>query len=161
MSEPTQVFVDGWLFVLREAFEGGRLGEGTAFLDGTSADGAVNNGLLATLDALTPQQASNANVSGLSVAAHAAHIAYYLEVSLRQAQGDFSPVDWPGSFEPREIDVAGWAATRQRIQRAYEELVRFARSYTSWTVEATGGMAAILAHTAYHLGAIRQIAKRL
>jgi hypothetical protein len=161
MSESVNVFVEGWLSVLREAFEGGMPGQGTAFLDGTSADGKVNNGLFATLGALTPEQASDATVSGLSIAAHTAHVACYLEVSLRQARGDFGAVDWPGSFEPREVDAAGWATTRQRVQRAYEELVPFARRYSSWTVEATGGMAAILAHTAYHLGSIRQIVKQM
>ena len=41
--------IDGILDILNEAVLGGTPGHGTAFLDGTRADGSGNHGLLATL----------------------------------------------------------------------------------------------------------------
>ena len=154
------VFVQGWMVVLREAFEGGQPGQGAAFLNGTQRNGRGNHGLFATLAALTPEQASDDHASGTSAAAHAAHVAYHLEVSLRQVRGEFEPVDWPGSFEPRDVNEAEWEKVQARIHAAYKELVALAGVTTEWNVQSAGGMAAILAHTAYHLGAIRQVAKR-
>jgi hypothetical protein len=157
MSE--KAFVEGWLDVLREACEGGRPGEGTAFLDGTKADGSGNSGLFATLDALSAEQASDPTALGTSVAAHAAHVAFYLEVTVRWAGGDRGPFDWKGSFEPRVVDEARWQATRNRVRAAYRAVVDLARKTQTWDEDAAGGLAASLAHLAYHLGAIRQIVK--
>lgn len=157
MSDP--VFVNGWLDVLREAVEGGRPGEGTAFLDNTKADESGNSGLLAALDGLTAEQASTPTLLGTSVAAHAAHTAYHLEVSVRWAKGDRGPFDWKGSFEPRAVDEEGWRALRAKVRAAYEGMVGLAQNTSHWDPDAAGGLAAALAHVAYHLGAIRQIVK--
>jgi hypothetical protein len=154
-----KAFLDGWLFVLREACEGGRPGQGTAFLDGTKADGSGNNGLLATLDSLSAQQASDPTALGLSIAAHAAHTAYHLEVGVRWANGDKGPYDWPGSFEPKAVDDAAWYRLRARVRAAYAATLALAQSIQNWDEDAAGGLAATLAHVAYHLGALRQTVK--
>lgn len=54
MSDPT--WLRRTLEVLKEAAEGGTPGRGTAFLDGTRADGSGNHGLLATLGRLSAAQ---------------------------------------------------------------------------------------------------------
>ncbi|MFZ5990987.1 MAG: DinB family protein [Deinococcota bacterium] len=157
MSE--KVFVESWLDVLREACEGGRPGEGTAFLDNTKPDGRGNHGLFATLDALTAEQASDPTALGTSVAAHATHVAFHLEVMVRWAGGDRGPFDWKGSFEPRAVEAAQWQTTRDRVRAAYQAVVDLARKTEAWDEDAAGGLAASLAHVAYHLGAIRQVVK--
>jgi hypothetical protein len=149
----------GLLAVLREACEGGVPGEGTAFLDGTR-DG-VNNGLFATLDRLTAEQASDASVLGLSVAAHAAHTAYHMEVVVRWESGDRGPFDWAGSFAPAQVDNAQWAATRMRARTAYEALVAYIGEAPEWDADTTAGFVGATAHVAYHLGAIRQAVKKI
>lgn len=154
-----KVFVESWLEVLQEAFEGGRPGEGTAFLDGTKADGSGNSGLFATLEALSAEQASDPTALGTSVAAHAAHVAFHLEVMVRWAGGDRGPFDWKGSFEPRIVDETQWQATRDRVRAAYRAFVDLAHRTEVWDENAAGGLAASLAHVAYHLGAIRQVMK--
>lgn len=162
MSDPAAshpAFVDGLLHVLGEACEGGRPGAGTAFLDGTRADGSGNHGLFATLDALSAARASDPTPLGLSVAAHAAHSAYHLEVGVRWVRGDRGPFDWPGSFEPRVVDEAGWRALRERVREAYDGVVSLARGNPTWDEDAAGGLAGLLAHVVYHLGAIRQTLK--
>lgn len=149
----------GWLDVLREACEGGEPGQGTAFLDGTRADGSGNHGLFATLDALTAAQASVATPLGLSVAAHAAHTAYHMEVCVRWEAGERGPFDWVGSFEPRQVTPDEWDALRGRVRAAYEALRGLAVRTGEWDEDAAAGLAGALAHVAYHLGAVRQLVK--
>ena len=151
--------VKGMLEILREAFEGGRPGEGTGFVESTKKDGSRNSGVFATLDELTAAQASKPTALGTSVAAHAAHVAYHLEVTVRWMRGDRGPFDWAGSFEPGAVDDAEWAATRTRVRTAYDGLATEAAGMAEWDEDAAGSVAASVAHAAYHLGAIRQIAK--
>lgn len=151
--------VNGMLTILRETFEGGEPGKGTGFLDNTKADGSGNSGVFATLDALSASQASQPTALGASVASHAAHLAFHIEASVRYAKGDRGRNDWQASFEPRAVDDAGWRETRGRVRGAYDELLALARGVTEWNEDHANGLAATLAHAAYHLGAIRQIAK--
>ena len=154
-------FVDGWLDMLREACEGGRSGQGTRFLDVTRADGGGNHGLFATLDALSAAQASDPTPLGLSVAAHAAHAAFHLEVGPRWAAGERGPFDWKGSFEPSEVNDAEWRALRARVRSAYDGQVALARRVIEWDEDEAAGLAGALAHVVYHLGALRQTVKLL
>jgi hypothetical protein len=154
-----QAFVDGWLQVLREAMEGGLPGQGTAFLDGTNTDGTGNKGLLATLERLSSTQASNSTPLGQGIAAHTAHTAYHMEVTVRYVNGDRGPFDWPGSFSPSTVDEAEWAKQRARIKAAYESVLNLAKTTPNWDEDSAGGLAATLAHVCYHLGAIRQLIK--
>ena len=149
----------GVLEMLREAYEGGRPGEGTGFVESTKADGSRNSGVFATLDGLTAEQATRPTALGTSVAAHAAHVAYHLEVTLRWVNGDRGPFDWQGSFEPRAVDEAAWIAARARVRAAYEALAAYAAGRPEWNEDVAGSLAASVAHAAYHLGAIRQVAK--
>ncbi len=155
-----QNFVRGWLDVLREAVEGGEPGRPTGFLDGTAADGSGNHGLLATLAALSAEQASAITALGTSVAGQAAHTAYHMEVTVRWARdGDRGPFDWKGSFSPATVDADGWRALQERLRAAYADVRALAQGTGDWTEDAAGGMAATLAHVSYHLGAIRQLVK--
>ncbi|UBV42549.1 DinB family protein [Deinococcus taeanensis] len=161
MTEPAPPPVQGLLDVLREAVEGGRPGHGTAFVDGTKADGSGNHGLLATLDHLSAAQASQ-SVLGTTIAAHAAHTAYHLEVIIRwERDGDRGPFDWPGSFQPAQVDEAAWTEQRRRLRAAYNEVLHFVETQRDQplTEDLLGGLSGAVAHVAYHLGAIRQLLK--
>jgi hypothetical protein len=63
------------------------------------------------------------------------------------------------AVRPRTVDEAAWSARRARVRAAYEAAVALARRQATWDADAAGGLAASLAHAAYHLGAMRQIAK--
>jgi hypothetical protein len=154
-----QAFVTGLLDLLKEACEGGEPGKGTGFLENTKPDGSGNAGVFATLDGLIAAEASDPTALGTSIAGHASHLAFHLEVSVRWANGDRGPFDWKGSFAPREVDEAAWAATRARVRAAYAAMVAHARATHDWPEDEAGGLAAALVHVAYHLGAIRQIQK--
>jgi hypothetical protein len=155
----TNPYVAGFLGVLRETFEGGAPGQGTAFLDGTNPDGSANHGLFATLEQLTAQQASVPTALHSSIASQAAHTAFHMEATLKYVRGDRSINDWASSFEPRVVNDAEWIKLRQRVKKAYDDIIELASSTTEMSDDTAGGMAATLAHAAYHLGAIRQIIK--
>ncbi|MFC4640080.1 DinB family protein [Deinococcus hohokamensis] len=153
--------IDGLLDILKEAVEGGTPGQGTAFLDGTAADGSGNHGLLATLADLSAAQASQ-EVLGATIAGQARHIAFHMEVIVRwERDGDRGPFDWKGSFQPAQVTEAEWPALQQRVQAAYEGVRAFAQSQKEQPVtgDMTGGLGGAVAHVAYHLGAIRQLVK--
>lgn len=154
-----QAFVEGLLDIVKEAFEGGAPGQGTGFLENTKADGSGNAGLFATLDGLTAKQASAPTVLGASIASQAAHLAFHLEVGVRWANGDRGPFDWKGSFHPSEVDEPAWAARRARVRAAYANMITHIHAVKDWTADDAGSIGATIAHTAYHLGAIRQILK--
>lgn len=156
-------WVDGILDILKEAVEGGTPGQGTAFLDGTKADGSGNHGLLATLDSLTAAQASQ-DVYGSSIAGHTLHTAYHLEVIVRwERDGDRGPFDWQGSFGTGQVTDDEWDEARVRLRTAYDSLCAFARTQAAQpaTSDAVGGLAGGMAHVVYHLGSIRQMVKAL
>lgn len=157
-----QAWLNGTLTVLKEAVEGGTPGRGTAFLDGTEADGSGNHGLLATLAGLNAAQASGPTALEVSVASHASHLAYHMEVVARWENGERGPFDWKASFQPGTVDDVGWQALQARVQAAYTALLEVAHRPTDWDDEeedAAGGVAGALAHVTYHLGAIRQVLK--
>ncbi|WP_216329419.1 DinB family protein [Deinococcus aestuarii] len=161
MGNEPQNWAEGILDILKEAVEGGTPGQGTAFLDGTKADGSGNHGLLATLEALSAGQASR-EVHGSTIAGHARHTAFHMEVIVRwERDGDRGPFDWKGSFQPGQVSEEEWAALRGRVRGAYHEVVAFARTQAAKEADgdATGGLAGAVAHVAYHLGSIRQMAK--
>ncbi len=162
MTDTPQHALDGILDILREAVEGGQPGQGTAFLDGTNADGTGNHGLLATLDALSAEQASR-DIHGATVAGQARHTAFHLEVVVRWEGGERGPFDWQGSFQPAQGPPGEWDALRARVRAAYEGLVAYVGTQRDQPVtgDATGGLSGAAAHVAYHLGAIRQLVKAL
>ncbi|WP_034385898.1 hypothetical protein [Deinococcus sp. YIM 77859] len=160
-QQAEQSWLEGMLAILKEAVEGGVPGQGTAFLDGTRADGSGNHGLLATLEGLSAAQASR-DVHGSTIAGHAQHAAFHMEVIVRwERDGDRGPFDWKGSFQPAQVNEEEWRAVRLRVRRAYEALLQFARAQEDQTPngDVTGGLTGAVAHVAYHLGAIRQMVK--
>lgn len=160
MSEP---WLEGILDILQEAVEGGRPGEGTAFLDNVKADGSGNSGLLATLGSLSAAQASQ-DVHGTTIAGQARHTALHMEVLVRWEEGgERGPFDWKGSFLPERVDEAEWQALRERVQAAYNEVMRYAQTQKDQAPDGdlSGSFAGAAAHVAYHLGAIRQMLKAL
>ncbi len=155
----SNIFVDAFLVVLKEAFAGGDAGAGTSFLDDTKADGSGNHGLFAVLASLNAAQASDLTVLGSSIVSHTAHTAFHIEATLRFASGDRSPNDWQASFEPRVVSDADWLVQQQRLQDAYSSIVALAHNTAIWDEHSAVGMMATLAHVSYHLGAVRQILK--
>jgi hypothetical protein len=110
-----QAFIKNLFALLEETFEGPG---GNIYLD----KGA---GLFQTLDALKAEAASYVPCAGAqTIAAHCAHLAYYVRVNHNYAMGQEQDVDWPSSRR-RATPWRSWRTrpitsvrfgTRSRIQ---------------------------------------------
>ncbi len=142
-------FTKGLLAVITEAFESVQ----GYFLD-------PQNSLFETLAEITAEEAS-IPVGGkcATIAAQVAHVNFYLEVLERYLQtGQNERVDWGEIWRTvRAVTPDEWNASRERLQETYRRLRRFIESYAGWdTQDAIHGAIGMVAHTAYHLGGIRQ-----
>jgi hypothetical protein len=112
-------------------------------------------GLLASLEQLSAGAAA-------SIAAHVDHLRYGLSLLNGWAAGTptrWKDIDWTASWKKSAVTDAEWRALRDELRReaaAWEEALRAPREVSD--VEA-GWMAGSVVHLAYHLGAIRQIAR--
>ena len=145
-------FTDSLFQLLKETFEGAPADVGSAYLD----KGA---GLFQTLDALSAADASRSPWPGAStVAAHCEHARFYVHALLDFMRGATAKVDWGQSWLVREVSAGEWDGLRAELRAAYETLTGHLRAVETWGDEEVGDALAILVHTAYHLGAIRQLA---
>jgi hypothetical protein len=133
--------------VLRECFHGA--GEAGAFLD------PGQGGLLALLASLSAAEAS-APVAGASVARHALHVAFSLDV-FAEWIGGLRDVeyDWAQSWARGEVDQGQWLALRERLALGLAALEAAVARHAARDAQAAWGAAGALAHTAYHLGMIQ------
>ena len=142
-------FTKGLLAVLTEAFESVQ----GYFLDrGTS--------LFETLSGITAAEAS-IPVGGkcASIAAQVAHVNFYIELLERYLQtGQNERVDWGEIWRTvREVTPEEWTALQEQLRQTYQRIRAQIESYENWeTEDSIGGAIALVAHTAYHLGEIRQ-----
>lgn len=144
-------FLKDVLFILRETFEGSPEGEGSAYLD-------RGIGVFPTLEKLSAAQVS-AEVNGISIAAHTEHFKFYLDRLCEFIKGRTEKVNWEQSWLIDEVNDEEWNALRGAVRKAYENVLRTFAEVETWNGGNIGDSVAIIAHTAYHLGAIRQIMK--
>ena len=144
-------FLKNILFILRETFEGSPVGEPSAYLD-------REVGIFPTLEKLSAAQVST-EINGISIAAQTEHFKFYLDRLCEFIKGRTEPVNWEQSWLIDEVDEEEWNALRGAVRKAYENVLRTFAEIETWNGDNIGDAAAILTHTAYHLGAIRQIMK--
>ena len=112
-----------------------------------------------TLAAFTAAQASKQlSEAGATVAGHTEHMAYYLEVLRTGITGEtLESVDWQASWRIQSVSEEAWRILQDRLRTAYQETICPIRAHAAWKGEDDlGGALAMLAHSASHLGAIRQ-----
>jgi hypothetical protein len=83
---------------------------------------------------------------------------FHLRVTSEWILGDHHPRDWKSSFEPQTVTDAEWAALLRDLEMSREELLRVLRSLGPEELIREGAAMGAIAHLAYHLGAIRQLA---
>lgn len=119
-----------------------------------------NTSLLTTLETVSAQEAS-IPVGGkcASLAAQVTHVIFYLELLekyfLKQEVGK---VDWGEIWRTVEkISPEDWESLKNKLRQTYTRLDKLFHNAENWNDEDTIGAAlAIVVHTAYHLGEIRQ-----
>lgn len=115
-----------------------------------------------TLAALDASQASwPVAPGGTTIAAQTAHALYYVEVITQGMEGDEPPTDWPGSFTPAEVDETSWEDLCERMRAGLDQFRMLVSGRSEWNEDQLGDLLGALAHTAYHLGAVRQIVRAI
>ena len=146
---PQESFSKELLTVLEETFE---THHGIYLDKGTS--------LFETLNQISAGEASiPVGNRCATIAAQVEHVIFYLEVLERCIAGqDVGKPDW-GEIWSRVSGVtdAEWDEVRARLKATYDRLSKTLRGIENWKHnEAIGDSMAIVVHTAYHLGEIRQ-----
>ena len=148
---PVQQFMGGVAYLLRESFEGSPEGQPSAFLD-------RGVGFFMTLDKLSAVEVSK-EFGGTTIAAQTEHAKFYLDRLCEFISGRTERVNWEDSWLIETVNDAEWDALRQTVRKSYENVLRCLAAVDNWTEDRTGMAIGMVAHTAYHLGAIRQISK--
>jgi glutamine synthetase adenylyltransferase len=116
--------------------------------------------LFETLESVSAEQASRAVAGSCpTVAAQVEHVRFYLDV-LEEAMRTESvtKVDWREIWQSvREVTPEEWDAQKRRLRQSYERVMTTIKTFDKWEGEyGVAGALAVLTHTAYHLGGIRQ-----
>jgi hypothetical protein len=115
--------------------------------------------LFRTLETVSAQEAS-IPVGGkcASLAAQVAHITFYLEVLERYVvYNDRSRVDWGEIWRTVEkVTPEEWENYKNKLKDTYHRIEKMFHDNEKWNEDSIGGSMAIVVHTAYHLGEIRQ-----
>lgn len=135
---------------LNEAFEGSK-DVGSMFTD-------RNTALFGTLEQLSPEEASK-SVHGTTVAAQADHTRYYLWGTNEILKNGKQPeMDWGESWRITSVDETQWNRIQDGLKNEYFTLMKNIES-VDWNTQTINESLGSLAHSAYHLGAIRQMVK--
>jgi len=150
-ATPPAVTVSLLTRMLVEAFEGPP-GPWTYF-----TEASPGTGLFATMSGLSAVQASERGGPGrTTIAGHVHHVSSSLVLSTRGLRGESTSRDRWRSWTVTTVDDAGWADLQARLRREYKSLVVAVETHAAWDEDALGVAIGAIAHTAYHLGAIRQ-----
>ena len=119
-------------------------------------------GLLRSLDKLPAAEASRSADDGATIAAHAQHVRYGLSLMNRWAAegGDpFADAAWEIPWRTSRVDESEWKEIRDGLRDEAHRWLTTLRSPREVNDFELTGMISSIPHLAYHLGAIRQIAK--
>jgi hypothetical protein len=137
-------------------------------IDGAAAGGAAfilnsgDAGLLRSLDRLSAEEASRRVNDGATIAAHAQHLRYGLSLMNRWAAeggNPFADARWDEAWKITRVDDRAWTEIRNGLRDEAHRWLTTLRSPREVAPVELTGMIASVAHLAYHLGAIRQIAR--
>lgn len=116
------------------------------------------SGIFGTIEKLSAEEASIL-VQSTTIAAHIDHTRYYLWMANTYMNGDKPELDWSESWKISSVDENTWSRFKIELQNEYTTLLENINSLTSLDEQSLNGILGSLAHSAYHLGAIRQMAK--
>ena len=143
--------------LFRETFEGTG-GQSSHYIDGKG-----HGSFFETLDRIDHGHASTPlSPGGATIAAHTEHARSYIQILRRLvANEDNVQADWPASWRTRTVTAEEWDVLKQAIRDEYAAATAHISRTEVWDDEPISGFLSILAHSAYHLGAIRLLAVTL
>lgn len=119
-----------------------------------------NTSLFETLAGITADEASiPAGGKCATLAAQVKHVAFYLDVAEKSIRDpNYPKVDWGEIWRTIDrVTPEEWQTIQNELRANYDHILNLIKSTPAWPGEAEIGSAiAIITHTAYHLGEIRQ-----
>ena len=117
--------------------------------------------LYETLDGITAAEASRAaGPQSATIAAQVEHVRFYLDVldEIIKTKNLEKKYNWREIWETvREVTPEQWEDLKRRLHESHDRVMATINSFENWDGEyEIGGAISIIAHTAYHLGGIRQ-----
>jgi hypothetical protein len=144
-------FAKDLLQLLKETFEGPGPTGPSAFLD-------KGTGLFQTLDDISSEVASaKPRPEGSTIAAHTEHVRFYVAVHHKLMLGAREKINWDESWRVKTVSAVVWDDLRRDLRKVYSTVYNHLTALNSWGEDEFSLAMAIVAHTGYHLGAIRQL----
>ncbi len=137
---------------LRETFEG-TTPDGNSFID-------KGTGIFDTIGKISAADASKSiGKNDAGIAAHLEHARFYLVVLLEFIEGRTEKVDWSESWSVKNVGETEWDLLKENLRSEYAKVTEKFQTIETWDDDKISDALGIVVHTAYHLGAIRQILK--
>jgi hypothetical protein len=149
----TEPFVEAAAYLLRETFEGSPEGQPSAYLD-------RGVGFFSTLDGLAAAEVSR-EVNSTTIAAQTEHAKFYLDRLCEFIGGRTERVNWEDSWLIETVNDSEWDALRLTLRKSYANALKCLATTRDWDSTKIGMSMGLIAHSSYHLGAIRQLMKSL
>ena len=146
-------FTQALSILFRETFEGMTTPEEQIFLD-------LDAGIFTTLGKINAQQAST-EINSNTIAAHAEHARFYIELLDNYLNKVLRILDFKESWRVKIVTEDEWDELRENLSKIYRKLSETLQKNDEWSLNTITVAMGIVTHTAYHLGAIRQMAKNL
>ena len=120
-------------------------------------------GLLRALDRLSAEEASQIINGGSSIAAHVDHVTYYISLMNRWSDGEkpWRTADWSASWRKATVTEESWAELRRSLANEMRKWMTVLREPRDVEAVELTGMVASIAHLAYHMGAMRQMDRKV
>jgi hypothetical protein len=122
-----------------------------------------DDGLLASLERMSAEDASSAPNGGASVAAHAEHLRYGFSLlnSAQPGANPYAEADWTRAWTMGAVSGDEWRSRVEGLRREAEAwLAELGTPREVDTIAMTGIIGSIV-HLAYHVGAMRQVDRSL
>ncbi len=116
------------------------------------------SGIFGTLEMLSAEEAS-IPIQGTTIAAHTDHTRYYLWMANTYLKGEKPNLNWGESWKITSVDQITWQQFKEELKLEYKALLEKIELIDLPDEQTANGILGSLAHSAYHLGAIRQMVK--
>jgi hypothetical protein len=154
MTQTDSIFQRAVCKLLNEIFDGPGAAEAYILNPGDA-------GLHRQLETISASTASRQAIPGKpSIAAHVDHVHFGLSLLTRWLSGEENPwadADWNRSWQRITVTDEQWRALRDNLREKADIWQKAVAVRSEWDDVNAAGALSTIAHTAYHLGAIRQI----
>jgi hypothetical protein len=154
MSQTDSIFQKAVSKLLTEVFDGPPGAEAYILNPG-------DPGLHRQLESISAATASQQTIAGKpSIAAHVDHVHFGLSLLTRWLSGEENPwagADFNGSWQRTIVSDEQWRTLRDNLRKEADQWRKAVATRTEWDDITAAGALSTIAHTAYHVGAIRQI----